>query len=391
MNELKKKKLSRPSIFIHCNYVYGIGHFVRMAELSRGLCKHFEIYLLTGGEPVPNYNISSEINYIQMPAIYSVEKQQKLLPVDKNLTLEQCLSMRSAIIEELVCKIKPDILITEHFPFGPLFENEAISLIAQVKKNNPQNKIISSVRDVILTGEGSTRDSHACSLINKWYDLILVHGDSSIVPFESSFPMVEKIKIPLCHTGYIVQSIRQRRSPSNRPILVVSVGGGRMGGELLDAVLKVHKRIARQWQHQLVLFVGAFQKDTQKLHEYVTQNNLHNVKIFQFDKEDYHQILAEASAVICMGGYNSLLEAVSIRKPVLIYNRLFHGNNQEQNLRMVRFQKAGLVRIINSDELDREKLADLIIRAITRFRGSRFKIKIDGVHETLKILKNFFQ
>lgn len=391
MNEFKKKKPNRPSIFILCNYVYGIGHFVRVVELSRGLCEHFEIYLINGGEPVPNYNIPEEINYIQIPAIYSVEKQQKLMPVDQNLNLKQCLSMRSTIITELVGKVKPDLLITEHFPFGPLFETEAISLITQVKKNNPQSKIASSVRDVIFAEEGSARDSHTCSLINKWYDLILVHGDPGIVPFESSFPMVEKIRIPFCYTGYIVQSIRQGRSQSNLPILLVSVGGGRMGGELLDAVLKAHEIIARQWQHQLVLFVGAFQKETQRLHEYVNQNNLHNVKIFQFDKEAYQEIIAEASAVICMGGYNSLLEAVSIGKPVLIYNRLFYGNNQEQNLRMVRFQKEGLVRIINSDELDREKLADLILKAIKQFRGIKFNIKIDGVYETLKILKKFFQ
>ena len=91
-----------------------------------------------------------------------------------------------------------------------------------------------------------------------------------------------------------------------------------------------------------------------------------------------------------MGGYNSLLEAVSIEKPVLIYNRLFHGNNQEQKLRMVRFQQVGLVRIINSDELDREKLADLILEALKNFRDIRFNVKIDGVSETLKILKKFF-
>ncbi len=212
MNEFKKKKPNRPSIFIHCNYVYGIGHFVRVAELSRGLCEHFEIYLINGGEPVPNYNISAELNYIQIPAIYSVEKQQRLMPVDQNLNLKQCLSMRSSIIMKLVFKVKPHILITETFPFGPLFENEAISLITQVKKNNPQSKIISSVRDVILTKEGSARDSHTCFLINKWYDLIIVHGDPNIVPFKSSFPMVEKIQIPLCYTGYIVQSIEHRFS-----------------------------------------------------------------------------------------------------------------------------------------------------------------------------------
>lgn len=391
MNEFKKKKPTRPSIFIYCNYVYGIGHFVRVVELSRGLCEHFEVYLINGGEPVPNYNISAEINYIQIPAIYSVEKQQKLMPVDQNLNLKQCLSMRSTIIKKLVCKVKPDLLITEHFPFGPLFETEAISLITQVKKNDPQSKIVSSVRDVILTKEGSARDSHTCSLINKWYDLIIVHGDPNIVPFKSSFPMVEKIQIPLCYTGYIVQSIRQRKSQSKWPILLVSVGGGRMGGELLDAVLKAHQTIARQWQHQLVLFVGAFQKNSQRLHEYVNQKNLHNVKIHQFDREAYHRILAEASAVICMGGYNSLLEAIAIGKPVLIYNRLFYGNNQEQHLRMVRFQQVGLVRIINSDELDQEKLADLILESLKRFRDMRFNIKIDGVHETLKILKKIFQ
>jgi predicted glycosyltransferase len=385
--ERREKERHRPSAIIHCNYVYGIGHFVRMVELARGLSDRFDMYLLNGGEPVPNYNIPAEISCLQIPAIYSEEMLQQLRPVDRSMDLRQCYAMRSAMIADLVSAITPDLLITEHFPFGPLFESEVLSLISHVKTCNPRSKVVSSVRDIILAEGGGARDAYTCSLLNHWYDLVLVHGDPRIVPFTTSFPLAREIQIPCHYTGYIVKSIQPVAPPRDLPILLVSVGGGRMGGELLYRVLEAHEAIAHQWHHQLVMFTGAFQQDAQRLNAYLHENGLRHVTVRQFDEERYRQTLAAASAVICMGGYNSLLEAVSLGRPVLIYNRVFYGNNQEQNLRMARFEQAGLVHIINSDDLTPTNLAKRVVDTVMNWRRVHLDINVNGIVETRKVLE----
>src|SRR5687767_11184418 len=132
----------KPRVLIHCQYVYGIGHFVRAVELARGLSTQFEVYLLNGGEDVPNFELPSLVNFTQLPAIYKNETDDYLIPVDTSQSLVECFQLRGNLINQSVERIKPDILITEHFPFGLLFEKEVMDLINKVKQANPNAKIV---------------------------------------------------------------------------------------------------------------------------------------------------------------------------------------------------------------------------------------------------------
>lgn len=378
---------NKPRIIIHCQYVYGIGHFVRAVELASFLSESFNVFLLNGGEPIMNYAVPDEVFYFQMPSIYKDENSNQLIPVDSSLDLKKCFVMRSAMIEQLVGVICPDILITEHFPFGLLFETEVMNLIKHIKSNNPNSKIVSSVRDVIESENGGEKDAFICALLNKWYDAILVHSDERIVPFKASFPMADQIKVPLYHTGYVVQRISPSRLENSLPILLVSIGGGRMGNELLYAMIEAHKLITCHWQHKLVLFIGAFQRDDQMLQSVVNKNDMTNIMLMPFDKNAYLQNLAKASAVVCMGGYNSVLEAVSTGVPVLIYNRKFLGNNKEQELRSTLFQKFGLVASFGEEDLAQEKLATKIIDIIKNTNRHYQNIKFNGAEVTCQILQ----
>lgn len=365
-------------ILIHCQYIYGIGHYVRSVELARGLSKRFDVFLLNGGEIVPNYHLPPEVTSFQLPAIFKEEKADYLSPVDPSLSLDDCFEARALMIERLVCQIEPDILITEHFPFGLLFEIEVMTLIAQVKKCKPKARIVSSVRDVIESEEGGQQDAYICSLLNQKYDMVLVHGDKYIVPFSSSFPLVDKIKIPVHYTGYVVRAVAPRIPKADPPLLMVSVGGGRMGDELLYAALDAHRIVAKQWRHRLVLFTGAFQQDVGKLHTRVKEYGYEDVTINVFDQEHYYQILAVASAIICLGGYNSLLEAVSAHLPILVYQRKFYGKNNEQELRATLFQRSGLVRILSPDDLAIDRMAAQILGFTENHEIPNNFVKIDG-------------
>ncbi len=134
----------------------------------------------------------------------------------------------------------PDILITEHFPFGLLFENEVIELISEVKKSNPQSKVVSSVRDIIESSGGGEKDEYISDLINKWYDLILVHGDERMADLTFSFSKVAQVSVPIFHTGYIVRHIQNKKISDDYPLVLVSVAAGRLGNELLDAIIDSH-------------------------------------------------------------------------------------------------------------------------------------------------------
>ena len=89
----------KPKIILHCQYVYGIGHFVRALELASGLSKYFEVYIINGGESVPNFDLPETVKYIQLPAIYKEENSDFLLSVDSSFTIEECFILRKNIIK----------------------------------------------------------------------------------------------------------------------------------------------------------------------------------------------------------------------------------------------------------------------------------------------------
>ncbi len=383
--------INYPKILIHCQYVYGIGHLVRTAELARGLSERFQVFILNGGEVVPNFELPETVNFILLPSIYKEEKSDYLLPVDTSITISECFLLRKKIIKRSVDEIKPDILITEHFPFGLLFESEVIDLIRKVKSVNPVAKIVSSVRDLIESSKGGKRDPYICELINNLYDLILVHGDEKFAGLSRSFPKIGEINVPIFHTGYIVRPIPKVNKSEIFPIILTSVAGGRLGNELLDAVIHSHLKIKEKKKHKMVLFSGAFQKDFKNQQDKVSLLQSEDISIHMFDSREYIKCLSNASLVISLGGYNSVLESVSAKKVLLVYQRGFEGGNEEQNLRIKLFEMTGSLEVITPEDLKVEKLSNIILNKFNGFEVPEYELDFNGVQNSSQILTKLLE
>lgn len=346
----------RPLILIHCQYVYGIGHFVRAVELARSLRGDFNVHLVSGGEPVPNFTLPEGIAFTQLPPIFKDEMSGQLRSVDPAIDLTTCLAKRADMLAQLVQDRTPGIVITEHFPFGLLFEAEVIGMLSRVRRLRPDAMVVSSVRDVIESAKGGKDDPRICELIDQWFDLIVVHGDARVLPLRASFPLIDRIKTPYVHTGYVVEPAQPRRERAGLPLLVGAIGGGRMGQELLAALAASHREVCASWPHELLLFRGAFEHDTTAPGAAQGQ-----VRIQPFDRKAYRQALAESAGLISLGGYNSVLEALSMALPVLIYKRHFLGANREQALRADFFRQSKLVMTLEEHDLATRVLARRIV------------------------------
>ncbi len=382
-------KTPKSNLFLYCNYVYGIGHLIRSLELSKGLTKDYNVYLLTGGEPVPNLEICDSIKFIQLPALFKKEKDVELTPVDLDITLSECFTRRKLLIDQWVKDIKPDVIITEHFPFGLLFEKESLHLINSAKEYNQNLKLVCSVREVIESPKGGPNDEKVCHILNRNFDLLLVHGDERIIPISRSFPNLHNIQIPVIHTGYIVsKKSAETVQNADRPILLASVAGGRLGTELLEAVIESHKKLVTEVPHQVIIFTGAFQDQAMEdlIKESTVEN--HNIQILKFDRNRYLHYLSFAEVVISLGGYNSTLESIYLKKKVLIYNRDFAGNNREQNLRIRSLEDKGCLKTFTAEDLSNGRLLKLILSAFNSKNDLVHEIDFDGVEKSREQITN---
>lgn len=388
---MKKSTSIKSKIVIHCQYVYGIGHFVRTIELAKGLSRYFSVYILNGGEIVPNMDVPSEINIIQLPAIYKEENAKHLSSVDPSFTIEECLIKRRSIINDTVSNLKPEILITEHFPFGLLFKDEVESLISRVKLLDPKVKIVCSVRDIIESANGYKYDGITIELINKWYDLILIHGDHNYSQLKNTFPKFNEILVQTYHTGYIVKTIEGITNKNNPiPTILASIAGGRLGKELLEALIDNHLLLKNKIKHKLVLFTGAFEANFKELKQRALKLNSEDIILHDFDRENYLSYFTKADLVISLGGYNSIIESVSNYKRILVYQREFTQGNQEQDLRINLFNELGLLKVIYRTDLKTKVLTELITKSLKNDTIEPINIKTDGAACSTELIFNLY-
>ena len=104
---------------------------------------------------------------------------------------------------------------------------------------------------------------------------------------------------------------------------------------------------------------------------------LPHVRLVPFDA-DYAAVVRAADVVVGMGGYNSVVEAVSFGKRPVIVPRL--PGALEQQLRAEGFARIGLARVVLSELLSPETLWDAIEAELRNTAPLPRSLNLDGAN-----------
>ena len=98
--------------------------------------------------------------------------------------------------------------------------------------------VAASVRDILVAKDNPAREAEMADIARRHLDLVLVHGDPELVPFEATFPPADTIRDLIRYTGYVAPA-RKPAAPhgDGHGEVVVSVGGGAVGLPLLRAAM----------------------------------------------------------------------------------------------------------------------------------------------------------
>ena len=371
-------------VMFYCQHILGMGHLIRSVEIVKGLIPDFEICFINGGQVIPEFEFPPEIEVINIPAVKTDSEFNELRSVDESLTMAEAETIRTKMLLDTCDRFQPDILIIELFPFGRRrFSFELIPLLEKAKAMG--TKIISSVRDIVVTKQNQERhEEKVCRLINKYFDLLLIHGDPNFVKLDLSFSRVNDLNCPVHYTGYVVQPVpKTRQIILDRPTILVSVGGGRFGHDLLECVALAAPILKDKIPHHIQVFTGAFSPDEvlSKLQDLT--NDLDNITCHRYTTNllDYMQ---QADLSIGMGGYNTTMNILSTDIKAMMM--AFQGNNdKEQENRLQKLDSLGRVKMIQPEDLQPEKFAQQIINYLEQ-TPSKLTLNLDGVANTAKYL-----
>src|SRR5262249_22178670 len=116
--------------------------------------------------------------------------------------------------------------------------------VAAAGSRRPQPLVLCSLRDIIVAPEGAIRHREIVERIRADFDFVLVHGDPAFISLESSFPFASEIADQLIYTRYVGDTDEADGSDHalGADEVVVSAGGGAVGGALLSTALETRRR-----------------------------------------------------------------------------------------------------------------------------------------------------
>lgn len=297
----------RKKILIWVQSSFGIGHFImvkRFVTILNQIHPRVDVIILSGG-----HTEISDLNVIQLPKLIDDFDDRKKLS-GKNL--KDIFKQRKKIIQEVCDQYKPNILITEHFPFGRSnFREEVIELIDYVKDTCI---IMTLIRDTI-----QRKNLRYLSEDLKLYQKILIAGDKNFFDISKEFKKIDNKKIT--YLGYIGP---QNKYPLLKPkkTILVNVGGGVDGGKLIKKIID----ISSNFDNDIFVVKGPLLKT-----KFEYQNN---VKIYE--NSNVSEQLKNVGYFISTCGYNSGVESVLSNKPTLYF---INNENKEQISRAKVFSK----------------------------------------------------
>lgn len=381
-------------LMFYCQHILGMGHLIRSMEIVRGLVDDFQVCFINGGEVIQNFQVPAGVIVVDLPAIKTDTEFRELRPVDKTLSLGIVQETRKRLLLEQMTDFQPDVLMVELFPFGRRrFSFELIPLMEAAKARG--TKVVCSLRDIVVTKQDQVRhEAKICRLINQYFDQLLIHGDPNLHPLEDSFSRLKDLTCDVHYTGYVAQQPEnQRLTLVDRwalsrpaPMILVSVGGGRFGHELLKSMVGAAEYLATRIPHHIQMFTGPFIPESifwQLKHAGQDCPNLH-IHRYTPNLLAYMQ---RADLSVSMSGYNTTMNILTTGVNALMLP--FKGNDdQEQTMRVQRLNELGVAQMLQTvDVAIPERLAQRVETAL-KHKPQITQFDLDGVRQTAQRVRS---
>jgi len=339
-------------VFFHVQHLLGIGHIRRAAVLARTLAASgFDVLLVSGGAPL--CLDLGRARFHQLPSVRARDEAlRELSRLDGSPLDDAFRTERTRQLLELFGAEAPDVLITEQFPFGRTqLRFELLPLLEMAEARRPKPLIVSSVRDIVRRSMSPRRVQQAIDLCRR-FDLILIHGDPTLIGFDRSFAGWQAIRTRTAYTGYIAERNGEAGEGGIDEVLV-SAGGGAMGAPLFRAASAARGQGAladRTWR----LLVGANLGDAVEATDGM---------IVEPARADFRALLRNATLSISQAGYNTVVDTLCCAdRAVLVPFGTDRETEQADRARWL--AERGLVACVPALSLSAETLSAAIDRAM---------------------------
>lgn len=341
-----------PRIALYSPDSYGLGHFRRnrrLAEALVGAIPEASVLMLTGCLAADRFSALPNVDLVRLP---SYTKGPGGTYVARSLGVDAATlqRLRRSILESSIAAFEPDLLVVDHAPGG--LAGEMLPVLERLQSGPRPALVALGLRDILddrrVVRSQWLRDG-TYQLLEWAYDEVWVYGRREVYDPVAEYGVPSHVAHRFQFLGYVAEpaSPRPRRSPRRVPLVVVSGGGGEDAHGLLAAVITARSLSPRRFR--VAVFPGPLMswRERQQLQSMAAAVG-RDVVVHGFT-EQAAKIAARADAVVIMGGYNSMLEALTSGVPCLVVPRV--SPRVEQLIRARRMAARGWVNLQHPAQL----------------------------------------
>jgi len=376
----------RRRVLFYVQHLLGIGHIRRASLIVKAMsAAGLEVTLVSGGEPLETMDIG-DARLIQLAPVRSGDARFSVLVDEHGRPIDdKWKAARRARLLAVFDEIRPHVLLLEMYPFGRRkMAFELLPLLDAARVAHPRPVIATSVRDILVRKDKPSRNAEMADIAERYLDLVLVHGDPRLVPFEATFLEAERITERIRYTGYVVPEFEGPRGPGAPGYgeVIVSTGSGAVGPPLLQKVIDA-RRLTRLGDRTWRVITGPnFPRDAEAA---LAASAPAGVVIERF-RDDFLTLLANCALSISRAGYNTVMDLIRTRARAVVIP-FDEDEETEQALRARLLAERGVVHVVPAAALTAERVALAVEAALAGLPPAELGLDADGAARTAALVR----
>jgi predicted glycosyltransferase len=373
--------LPAPRFMFYSHDGFGLGHFRRNVVLSLAIAELYpeaSVLLACSADGLETFPLPGRVDLLRLPGLHKLQDGRyvgRRLPVE----VTELVSLRAALLASAVEHFRPHVLLADKHPVG--VHEELLPALRLLQQDGGRAAL--GLRDVLDDSDQTAdewRRAGLSRLVAEFHDLVLVYGTEDLLDPLTPGLLPSGFDERIRYCGYVVGGQPESAvvppdlpNGDDRPLVLASAGGGEDGLPVLEAFIEASR--GAPWR---AVAVAGPQMEDRRWQELEVRAADAGVLAYR----SVHQMqrwFRHADALVCMGGYNSLLEAVSSGTPTVCVPRV--RPRREQLIRARAFADKGLLQVLEPDALSGDRLRAAIESALITPRP----LMAEKVRETLDL------
>lgn len=367
----------------------GLGDVRRSLSIARELVEvspGASVLLVTGAEEAESLGVPARVGILKLPAFQKRDDRATAgrLPLPRG----EVRMLRERLLAATAETFQPEVVLVEGHPLGV---GDELGPALEIARAFGAQAVLGvcDVLDDAATVEMEWHGRGAFERIAASYSRVLVFGQPDVLDPVRDHRFPAAVARVTSYCGYVVSSARphlgtaageesQAGTKSDRPHVLATAGSGEDGFPLLEAF--VQAAAEAPWQATVVAGAECPPASARRLEDLAAGAGVTFRSFVPSLPADFSSL----DALVCMGGYNTLAEAVSRGVPTVCVPRVVPRT--EQLIRAEAFAGRGLLRCLHPDRLSPAAMRSEIDQVLTMSREelkerARTTLGFDGAEQ----------